>query len=75
MTTCLNCGHRGEADFVFCPQCGTKAPEGADVGDSLLGKTLNQKYRVVTEIGAGAMGTVYLGEHVGLKKKVALNPV
>ena len=39
---------------------------------SLVGQTLNSKYRVITRVGAGSMGTVYLAEHVGLKKKVAL---
>ena len=72
MTTCLNCAHQDQKGFVFCPKCGTRAPERADPGDSLLGRTLNGKYRIVAEIGAGAMGTVYLGEHLGLKKKVAL---
>ena len=72
MTTCLNCGHEDETEFHFCPQCGTKAPESVDAHDALLGRTLNGKYRAVAEIGAGAMGTVYLGEHIGLKKKVAL---
>jgi serine/threonine-protein kinase len=72
MTTCLNCGNDSKIDFQFCPQCGTKAPEQGDGADTLIGKTLNDKYRVVAEIGTGAMGTGYLGEHVGLKKKVAL---
>ena len=72
MSTCLNCGHTSSAEFQFCPECGTRALAGGDPGDSLLGHTLNDKYRVMTEIGAGAMGTVYLGEHIGLKKKVAL---
>ena len=72
MTTCLNCGHDTDAEFLFCPQCGTKAPESSGEPYTLIGKTLNEKYRVTSEIGSGAMGTVYLGEHVGLKKKVAL---
>ena len=72
MTTCLNCGHEGEAGFLFCPQCGTKAPETAEPVDPLLGRTLNGKYRVLAEIGSGAMGTVYRGEHIVLKKRVAL---
>ncbi len=72
MTSCLNCGHEDDADFLFCPKCGTKAPESADATDPLLGRTLNDKYRVLAEIGSGAMGTVYRGEHVVLKKKVAL---
>jgi len=72
MTSCLQCGHADEGGFLYCPQCGTKAPEAGDAADSLIGRTLNDKYRMVAEIGAGAMGTVYLAEHIGLKKKVAL---
>tara|TARA_R110002072_G_scaffold273253_1_gene434006 strand:- start:5132 stop:7375 length:2244 start_codon:yes stop_codon:yes gene_type:complete len=38
----------------------------------MAGRILNGKYRVLSELGAGSMGTVYLGEHVALKKKIAL---
>lgn len=71
MTTCSNCSHSSEEDFAFCPKCGTKRAAKAP-GDPLIGRTLNGKYRVVSEIGSGAMGTVYEGEHVTLKKRVAL---
>ncbi len=72
MTSCLQCGHEDPGGFVFCPRCGTKAVEPVEASDPLLGRTLNGKYRIETEIGVGAMGTVYLGEHIGLRKKVAL---
>ena len=72
MTTCLNCGHADDTGFAFCPKCGTKAPEAGQAENSLIGCTLNGKYRVISELGAGGMGTVYTGEHVGLKKQVAL---
>ncbi len=72
MTSCLNCGHQDPGEFIFCPRCGMRAPGEAGGKDPLLGRTLNGKYRIESEIGSGAMGTVYLGEHVGLKKKVAL---
>jgi serine/threonine-protein kinase len=39
---------------------------------SLLGQTLNQKYRIISELGSGSMGTVYLAEHIGLKKQIAI---
>ncbi len=71
MTTCLHCGYQDEKPFRFCPECGTKAPEEGQT-DALVGRTLSDKYRIVGEIGSGAMGTVYLAEHVGLKKKIAL---
>jgi serine/threonine-protein kinase len=72
MSQCLQCGHQDAAQFLFCPRCGTKAVEGGTVANPLLGRILNGKYRVESEIGQGAMGTVYLGEHIGLKKKIAL---
>jgi len=72
MTSCLQCGHADAGGFAFCPKCGTRAVESVGVRDPLLGRILNGKYRVESEIGQGAMGTVYLGEHIGLKKKVAL---
>jgi tetratricopeptide (TPR) repeat protein len=72
MTTCLQCGHADPGEFLFCPRCGTKSVSGGGSTNPLLGRVLNGKFRVESEIGQGAMGTVYLGEHIGLKKKVAL---
>ncbi len=68
MTSCTNCGHEGNEPFQFCPSCGTAAAEP----EELCGKVLNDKYRIVSELGSGTMGTVYLAEHVSLEKKVAL---
>jgi len=71
MRDCPNCGHEIDAQARFCPSCGMKlAAAGLDT--SLLGRTLNDKYRVVEELGTGSMGKVYLAEHIGLGKKVAL---
>ncbi len=71
-TTCPNCSYASAEVFAYCPKCGTKVPELHGPADPLLGRTLNGKYRVLSEIGVGSMGTVYLGEHIGLKKRVAL---
>ena len=72
MSKCRSCGHQAEEEFRFCPSCGAKVTEGTESEDPLLGRILNGKYRIVEEIGSGAMGTVYHGEHLGLRKKVAL---
>ena len=71
MSTCSNCGRSVGSEFNFCPFCGTGSKEATGT-DSLLGRTLNEKYAVLAELGEGSMGKVYLGEHVQLKKKVAL---
>ncbi|MHC5063715.1 MAG: serine/threonine protein kinase [Planctomycetota bacterium] len=72
MSTCINCGHQPEDNVKFCPSCGTQMGPQAEQADTLLGQTLSGKYRIISELGSGSMGTVYLGEHLGLKKKVAL---
>ena len=72
MSTCPNCGYKADDSFKFCPSCGTRALEAGVSSEGMLGRTLNEKYRVEEQIGQGSMGTVYLAEHIGLRKKVAL---
>ncbi len=40
--------------------------------DPLLGKLIQEKYRVVKKIGEGGMGAVYLGEHTLINRPVAI---
>ncbi len=39
---------------------------------NVIGQTLDDKYRIESEIGKGGMGTVYLATHVGTERPVAL---
>jgi serine/threonine protein kinase len=43
--------------------------------DSLLGHTLDGKYRVDRLIGEGGMGAVYAAEHVGTSRRVAVKVI
>lgn len=72
MISCSNCGLEADEHARFCPHCGTRLVAGEATGDPLLGTTLNGKYRVDEKVGSGSMGTVYRGEHLGLRKSVAL---
>lgn len=72
MVTCTNCGHEIQGEFKFCPSCGLQMVDAPGGESSLLGQTLNQKYRIISELGSGSMGTVYLAEHIGLKKQIAI---
>jgi serine/threonine-protein kinase len=46
--------------------------QAAERGDSLIGASLADKYRVLRQIGRGGMGIVYEAEHTGLGKRVAV---
>jgi len=39
---------------------------------SMVGRTLCETYRIIAQLGVGAMGTVYEAEHVRLKRAVAV---
>jgi serine/threonine protein kinase len=41
-------------------------------GANVIGQTLDDKYRIESEIGKGGMGTVYFATHVGTERPVAL---
>lgn len=44
-------------------------------GGSLVGQTLDDKYKIESEIGKGGMGTVYFATHVGTERPVALKVI
>ncbi|HEX9103889.1 MAG TPA: serine/threonine-protein kinase, partial [Polyangia bacterium] len=51
------------------------APHGVELpenGDPYVGKTIADRYRVLSKLGEGGMGVVYLAEHVFIEKRVAL---
>lgn len=41
-------------------------------GTNVVGQTLDNKYKIESEIGKGGMGTVYLATHIGTERPVAL---
>jgi tRNA A-37 threonylcarbamoyl transferase component Bud32 len=46
--------------------------QGMWTPEALVGHVLADRYKVVKMLGEGGMGSVYLGEHVTLRKKVAI---
>ena len=49
------------------------APEDAgEGGNDLSGTVLLNRYKILKKLGEGGMGTVYLAEHITIRKKVAI---
>jgi eukaryotic-like serine/threonine-protein kinase len=72
-STCPRCAAEVETSNHFCPQCGHKvAAPAADSGDPLIGRAIADKYRVEEVLGSGAMGCIYLAQHMALDRRVAL---
>ncbi|MBL8601919.1 MAG: serine/threonine protein kinase [Myxococcales bacterium] len=50
----------------------TVPPKAPDAIDPRVGLVLGERYRIVERIGTGGMGAVYRGEHITLKRRVAI---
>lgn len=46
--------------------------DSKELKDPFIGQVINDRYNVLSLIGTGGMGNVYLAEHTLLKKKIAL---
>jgi eukaryotic-like serine/threonine-protein kinase len=54
------------------PQPVTSTQPRAEGGDPYIGTTIADRYKVLSKLGEGGMGVVYLAEHVFIEKKVAV---
>ncbi|MEZ4398977.1 MAG: protein kinase [Kofleriaceae bacterium] len=68
---CASCRRELAAEALFCPSCGTPRVRDSAV-DELVGTVLGERFLVVDRLGAGKSGTIYRGEHVTLRRKVAI---
>ena len=61
-------------DNGFCGACGAEVPVSSVISDDerLIGRVIDNRYRVLRKLGQGGMGTVYLAEHVGIGKRMAI---
>ena len=70
MKTCPSCHQVLPDDAMFCPIDGTSLASAES--DPLLGTVVADRYVLLERIGQGSSGTIYRGEHVALKQKIAV---
>jgi len=77
MPRCPQC-HGTYPAGQFCPKDGTRLvpddgrSDATPPPDPLIGQVVADRFRVVSQLGVGGMGTVYEAEHCFIKKRVAL---
>ncbi|MGH7649466.1 MAG: serine/threonine-protein kinase, partial [Gemmatimonadaceae bacterium] len=67
---CPECGALYDADVVFCPRDGSALATPRLTG--LVGQVIAGRYRVLEQLGQGAMGRVYLAEHIKMGRRCAV---
>ncbi len=74
MKFCPTCKSKFPTDINYCPNDATKLVIDPEVGPShsLIGMILDNRYRIISKLGEGGMGSVYAAEHILLKKNVAI---
>jgi serine/threonine-protein kinase len=83
---CRKCGLDNEPDYIFCTDCGaalteSDAPKPENVtwafspqsrAEKLIGRVIENKYRLDSILGMGGMGTVFCSTRLTLGDKVAI---
>ena len=68
---CKQCRLEYPGEALFCPNCGT-ARTRDESGDPMIGTTIGDRYLLIERLGQGASGSIYLSEHITLRRKVAV---
>jgi len=70
MRTCVQCGATYEDGARFCQYDGTSLEDVRET--TLIGRTIDGKYRVLSRLGEGGYGQIYRARHLQLPRDAAL---
>ncbi|MCB9639745.1 MAG: protein kinase [Myxococcales bacterium] len=71
MPACPQCEYPVPDEAMFCPACGFSMQHDEEEV-SLVGRVLNQKYRLVEDLAEGGMAVVYKAQHIFLEDLCAV---
>jgi eukaryotic-like serine/threonine-protein kinase len=71
---CSLCEAEYEADQKFCPNDGAPL-RSAESRDDLVGQIVADRYRILSTLGEGGMGRVYLAEHIRMGRQCAVKVI
>ncbi len=72
---CPSCGDGFAPAWDRCPEDGSALVRAGHAADPLLGRLLDRRFRVLRPLAQGAMGTVYAGVQLPIKRAVAIKVI
>jgi serine/threonine protein kinase len=69
---CQSCSIEQQSWSGTCPNCGSKRALQIGAEDTMIGRTVAGKYKILRKLGQGGVGAVFEGELEGIGQRVAL---